>query len=85
LYKNSTYTQEHCGSERRHWKDPHRSARRYSVSLELSEASVRRILHNHLSSLLYITVLFCYITGKYLKTNPLHTSMEQDWLNWYYH
>jgi len=32
-------------------QNPHRSARRYCVSLGLSEASVRRILHNHLSSL----------------------------------
>jgi len=32
-------------------QNPHRSARRYSVSLGLSEASVRRILHYHLSSL----------------------------------
>ena len=52
LCKNSTYTQEHCGSERCHWKDPQRSARRYSVSLGLSEASVRRILHNPLSYLM---------------------------------
>ena len=43
LCKNSTYTQEHCGSERGHWKYPRRSARRYSVSLGLPEASVRRI------------------------------------------
>ena len=41
--RNSTYTQEHCGSERGHWKYPRRSARRYSVSLGLPEASVRRI------------------------------------------
>jgi hypothetical protein len=32
-------------------QNPHCSARRYSVSLGLSEASVRRILHYHLSSL----------------------------------
>ena len=32
-------------------RSPHRSASRYSVSLVLSEASVRRILHSHLSSL----------------------------------
>jgi formyltetrahydrofolate synthetase len=32
-------------------QNPHRSVRRYSVSLRLSEASVRRILHYHLSSL----------------------------------
>jgi hypothetical protein len=31
-------------------QNPHRSACRYSVSLGLSEASVRRILHYHLSS-----------------------------------
>jgi len=32
-------------------QNPHRSARRYSVSVGLSEASVRRILHCHLSCL----------------------------------
>jgi len=32
-------------------QNPHHSARHYSVSLGLSEASVRRILHYHLSSL----------------------------------
>jgi hypothetical protein len=32
-------------------QNPHCSARRYSVSLGLSEASVRRILHYHLSPL----------------------------------
>jgi hypothetical protein len=49
--RNSTYTWEHCGSDRGHWKNPRRSVRRYSVSLGLSEASVRQILHYHLSSL----------------------------------
>jgi len=29
--KNSTYTREYYGFERRHWKDPHRFTRRYSV------------------------------------------------------
>jgi hypothetical protein len=33
------------------WKNPHRSACRYSVSLGLSETRVRQILHYHLSSL----------------------------------
>jgi hypothetical protein len=32
-------------------QNPHRSGHHYSVSLGLSEASVRRILHYHLSSL----------------------------------
>jgi len=52
LCKNRRYTQEHCGSERHHWKDPHRAARRYSLPLGLSEASVRRISRFHSKSTL---------------------------------
>jgi len=44
--KNSTYAREYCGSERGHWKKSTTfCASALCVSLGLSEASVRRILH----------------------------------------
>jgi len=49
-------------------RSPHRSARRHSVSLGLSEASVRRILHNNLNFFPY-------------KIQVTHALRERDYVN----
>jgi hypothetical protein len=63
--KNSTYTREYCGSERGHWKKPTPFC---AVSLGLSEASVRRILHKDLH----------FYPNKIQVTHALH---ERDYVN----
>ena len=43
------YTRQYCVVREATERSPHRSARRHSVSLGLSEASARRILHKDLN------------------------------------
>ena len=62
------YTRQYCVVREATERSPHRSARRHSVSLGLSEASVRRILHKDLNFFPY----------KIQVTHALH---ERDYVN----
>ena len=62
------YTRQYCVVREATERSPHRSARRHSVSLGLSEASARRILHKNLNFFLY----------KIQVTHALH---ERDYVN----
>ena len=70
-------------------RSPHRSARRHSVSLGLSEASVRRILHKDLHVYPYkIQVTHALLVRDYVKrVNFCHTCLQlinqnQDLFQW---